>query len=76
LVGGSEAAILTVFELLCEIMMDKKECPNCGYLETERVHTEWYSDLVEETRICSDCDTQFTNSYDLFEQAVDDVPAL
>jgi len=57
-------------------MMDRTECPSCGHFETERVHTEWYSDLVEETRICSDCDTQFTNSYDLFEQAVDDVPAL
>ena len=57
-------------------MMERAECPSCGHLETEHVHTEWYSDMIKEIRVCSECDTQFTNSYDLFEQTVDDVPAL
>lgn len=46
-------------------------CPECDGSDTERVHTEWYSDMVEETRICNECPTQFTNKYDLFEQETD-----
>ena len=30
--------------------------------------------MIEEIRVCDTCDSQFTNSYDLFEQSVDEVP--
>jgi len=49
-------------------MIGRKQCPECGCVKTERVHTDWYSDLVEETRVCSDCPAQFVNKYSLFEQ--------
>jgi hypothetical protein len=55
-------------------MNDRRQCPACEGYDTERVHAEWHTDLVETTRICNDCPTQFTNSFDLFQQSVDDVP--
>jgi transcriptional regulator NrdR family protein len=54
--------------------MNGKECPACGAWDTERVHTEWYQDMIEETRICENCPTQYTNSYSLFDQSEDGVP--
>lgn len=54
-------------------MNDHKQCPNCDSYETERVHTEWYSDLIEEVRICDDCPAQFTNNYNLFDSEVDEI---
>jgi protein-arginine kinase activator protein McsA len=56
-------------------MMTRGECPECGSRDTERVHTEWMSDMVEEVRVCNDCPTQYTNQYDLFDQRKDEVPA-
>ena len=50
------------------------ECPDCGSHGTERVHIEWYSDMIEETRICNECISQFLNSYNLFDQEVQEVP--
>jgi transcriptional regulator NrdR family protein len=55
-------------------MRNYKQCPECGTYDTERVHTEQFTDMLERTRICNECPTQFTNKYDLFEQEVDDVP--
>lgn len=55
-------------------MMNYNECPECGAYDTERVHTEQFTDMLECTRICNECPTQFTNKYSLFEQAVDAVP--
>ena len=54
-------------------MRSRQQCPECRATDTERVHTEWYTDMIEETRICDQCDSQFTNSYDLFEQSVDEI---
>lgn len=53
-----------------------KRCPECESFDTKRVHTEWFTDGIEETRICNDndCPTQFTNKYRLFEQEIDEVP--
>jgi len=56
-------------------MMRRKLCPDCGSYETEHVHTEWFPDMIEETRICNDCPAQFTNSFDLFDQQLEEVPA-
>lgn len=44
-------------------MTNVKECPECGSFNTDRVHVEWYSNAVEEVRICGDCPTQYTVSY-------------
>lgn len=52
-------------------MKQQAQCPECDSFDTERVHTEWYSDMVEGIRICNNCPTQYTNKYDLFEQEVD-----
>lgn len=41
----------------------RRECPDCGSHDTERVHTEWLTAAVEETRICNDCPTQYTLSF-------------
>jgi len=46
-------------------------CPECESPDTECVHTEWYSDMVEETRICNDCPTQFTNQFGFDHQKTD-----
>jgi protein-arginine kinase activator protein McsA len=54
-------------------MNQRYQCPECDRMDSERVHTEWYTDMVEEVRICNNCPTQFTNRYSLFEQEVDDV---
>jgi len=48
--------------------MNRNECPECGSYDTERVHVEWWTDLVEEIRVCNDCPAQIKNAYDLFEQ--------
>jgi hypothetical protein len=55
-------------------MTDRRQCPECDSFNTERVQIGWRTDLVEEIRICNECPTQFTNSFDLFQQSVDDVP--
>lgn len=39
------------------------ECPHCGSFETEQVNVTWFSDHVEEIRICNDCPTQYTLDY-------------
>jgi len=54
-------------------MNDHHRCPECKGYETERVHVEWFKDMVEETRICNSCPIQFTNRYSLFEQKNDEV---
>lgn len=40
-----------------------RECPECGSWDTERVHTEWMGQMVEEVRICHECPTKFTVNY-------------
>jgi len=55
--------------------MRKRECPECGSYQTERVHTEWFQDIIHEVRICNDCPAQFVNKFDLFEQEIEEVPA-
>ncbi len=57
-------------------MIQFNECPECGTYDTERVHMEQFTKTIECTRICNVCPTQFTNKYDLFTQAVDDVPTM
>lgn len=41
-------------------MNDRKECPDCGSFDTERVHVEWLNGGVDEVRICNDCPVQYT----------------
>ena len=55
-------------------MIRHHECPDCGSHGTERVHTEWYSDMIKEMRICNECRSQFLNSYNLFDQELQEVP--
>jgi transcriptional regulator NrdR family protein len=54
--------------------MNRRECPDCESYDTERVRTEWMTDMIEEIRICNDCYSQFTNAYSLFDKQLDDVP--
>jgi len=44
-------------------MLNRKECPECAGWNTERVHVEWWSDSVRETRICDDRPTEYTIDY-------------
>lgn len=53
--------------------MNQRDCTECGSFDTERVHVEWYSDMIEEVRICNECPTQFTNKFSLFEKETDEV---
>ena len=57
-------------------MNQYSECPNCGAYDSERVHVEWYTDMIEETRICNECPAQFANSYSLFDKELQEVPEL
>lgn len=43
--------------------MNPEECPECGSMNTKRVHTEHYTDEVEVTRVCKECPTQYDVSY-------------
>lgn len=52
-------------------MMYRVECPDCGSHDTEQVHVEWMTEMAEEVRICDDCKSQYTNSYNLFDQQID-----
>jgi len=54
--------------------MSKSDCPECDGFQSERVHVEWHTDLVKEVRVCMECDSQFTNSYGLFDKTTDEVP--
>ena len=61
-------------------MMDRQQCPECYSYDTERVHTDWFTDMVKEVRICNNCPAQIVNKYDLFEQKAqyhnpEDVPS-
>lgn len=51
--------------------MRRDRCPRCDGTNTERVHTEWHRDMVEEIRICRHCGAQYINDYELFEQETD-----
>jgi len=48
-------------------MTDHKHCPECEHRDTEVVHTEWFSDMVERVRVCKECPTQFVVSYGMPE---------
>jgi RNA polymerase subunit RPABC4/transcription elongation factor Spt4 len=55
-------------------MEERKQCPDCDSYDTERVFVDWFTDGLEGTRVCGNCDSQFTNNYRLFEQEIDEVP--
>jgi len=40
-----------------------QECPECGSYDTNRVHTEFWADEVQATRVCQDCPTQYDVMY-------------
>jgi len=44
-------------------MREHQTCPECGSYDIEVVHTEWFTDYVERTKICNDCPAEFTVSY-------------
>lgn len=44
-------------------MFERKECPECGEWNSERVFVDWTAGGVEETRVCNDCPTQYTINY-------------
>lgn len=48
-------------------------CPNCESFDTELVHTEQYSDMIEQVMVCEACRSQYTAKYNLFEREVDEV---
>lgn len=50
----------------------RSECPECGSHDTERVHTEWMVDGLEEVRICNECPVQYTNCFGLSHQRRDE----
>ena len=50
------------------MMMERQQCPECDSYDTERVHVEWFTDMLEEIRICNNCPAQIVNKFDLFEQ--------
>lgn len=41
----------------------RSECPECGSIDTDRVHIEWFTDGVEEVRICNSCPAQYANEF-------------
>lgn len=47
------------------------KCPNCGNYETDHVHTETYSDMIERVVVCHDCSVQFTAKFSLFDRQID-----
>jgi len=56
-------------------MMDRMCCPECDSPQnTEQVFLDRWTDEMKETMVCYDCDTQWTNHYDLYDQTVDDTP--
>lgn len=57
-------------------MSGRSDCSECGSFDTERVHVEWYTDMIEEVRICNECPTQFTNKFSLFEKETDVTEAV
>lgn len=40
-----------------------RECPECGCIDTEVVHTEFMRDEIGQVVICNDCPAQWTVSY-------------
>lgn len=49
-------------------------CPECkSQQQTERVHSMFHADGVQEIRICEDCNIQYTVHYSLSHKEVDDV---
>lgn len=44
---------------------NRKQCTECGAHNTERVHVERHTDLIEEVRICHECPTQYLCIYHL-----------
>lgn len=45
-----------------------RECSECASFDTERVHIEWFTDMIEEVRICNECPAEFVNRYNLIEK--------
>lgn len=56
-------------------MRQYNACPECGHTNTDKVHTEQFTDMIEQTFICEDCWIQFTTKYSMFERGIDDIPA-
>ena len=55
-------------------MFERSECPECGCHDTERVFVDWWTDEVQETRICNECPTQYTINYGNPRVETDEVP--
>lgn len=53
-------------------MSDRKECPVCRRTTTtEQVGSFEYSDALDEVRVCSNCDSQYTVEYALVDVSTD-----
>jgi hypothetical protein len=50
-------------------------CPECDSHETRKVHVEWMTDRVEETRVCDGCGGQYVNDFGNMIQRVEEVPS-
>jgi hypothetical protein len=46
----------------------RNRCVLCDSFDTERLHIEWFSDMIEEVRGCNNCRNQFVNEYSMSDR--------
>jgi transposase-like protein len=46
------------------------QCPRCGRYNTQEVSTEWFSNTIDEFRVCIDCEIEFVNKYNLLTKSI------
>jgi len=46
----------------------RNRCVLCDSFDTERLHIEWHSDMIEEVRGCNNCRNQFVNEYSISDR--------
>jgi hypothetical protein len=51
-------------------MRRTNKCPECGGFTTERVHTERYSDRIDDVFICESCEIEYVAHLVLDEREV------
>jgi transcriptional regulator NrdR family protein len=48
---------------------DRTKCPYCANYDTHQIHKKWFSDAIDEVRVCNNCLTKFVNRFDLSEKS-------